>query len=135
MCNRGGSVVQEDIAAYDAPFFSISPAEVRSIDPQLSTATSMSEAVQFILDGLLTKLSRSLMMPREKIDQNKPLSRYGINSSIGVELRNWIIQEAKVQLPLFEIVQATSLTALAREVAQRSEFVVSAREGGSVNLL
>lgn len=31
---RGGHFLQDDIAAFDAPFFSISPAEAAAMDPQ-----------------------------------------------------------------------------------------------------
>ena len=33
MSSRGGYFLKEDISAFDAPFFSISPAEARSMDP------------------------------------------------------------------------------------------------------
>jgi acyl transferase domain-containing protein len=33
MNNRGGHFLSQDIAAFDAPFFSISPAEAKAIDP------------------------------------------------------------------------------------------------------
>ena len=31
---RGGHFLEEDISAFDAPFFSISPAEAAALDPQ-----------------------------------------------------------------------------------------------------
>lgn len=33
MSNRGGHFLKQDMAAFDAPFFSISPAEAKSMDP------------------------------------------------------------------------------------------------------
>ena len=53
---RGGNFVGENLAAFDAPFFSITPAEASCMDPQhrhmLETAYHALEDGKFILSDL-----------------------------------------------------------------------------------
>lgn len=89
----------------------------------LTSATSLREANTSVVDALLKKLSRSLMMPMEDIDANRSTGAHGIDSLIAVEIRNWLFREAKVDLPVFEILQAPSLIALAEKVVAKSSLV------------
>jgi hypothetical protein len=46
---------------------------------------------------------------------------------IAVELRNWFVRELKAQMPVFQIVQAKSLLALAEKVAGKCLLVKASR--------
>lgn len=48
-----------------------------------------------MLDALLRKLARSLLMRREEVDVKKPTAAYGVDSLVAVELRNWFSREAR----------------------------------------
>ena len=86
----------------------------------LGAVTSHSEAVACVLEAFLRKLSKSLMMPLDEIDVGKSTGGYGIDSLIAVDIRNWIFREAKADLPVFEILQAVTLTEMwATAPAQR----------------
>jgi hypothetical protein len=89
----------------------------------LAAATHIDDANASTLDALKRKLSRALMVPAEEMDANKSTSAYGMDSLISVEIRNWITREAKADVPVFEILQAASLTALAKEIVRRSALV------------
>jgi short-subunit dehydrogenase len=94
-----------------------------SLSSLLGAATSLSGAISSVLDALLRKLSRSLMMALEDIDAGRSSSAYGIDSLIAVDIRNWIFREAKADVPVFEILQAVTLTALAQTVAEKSALL------------
>jgi acyl carrier protein len=89
----------------------------------LSSANTARDADKFVLDALLQKLARALLMALEDMDAQKPTAEYGVDSLIAVELRNWFSREAKVEVPVFEILQAASLAALASMVAAKSPLV------------
>ncbi len=61
-------------------------------------------------------------MRHEEMDAKKPASTYGVDSLVAVKLRNWFSREAKVEMPVFEILQAPSLAALAARVVHRKVF-------------
>ncbi|KAF2109991.1 hypothetical protein BDV96DRAFT_584931 [Lophiotrema nucula] len=81
--------------------------EVKASKEPLSTllakASSREEARGLILDGLLAKLSRSLMMPAEEIDPNRPTTAYGIDSLATVETKNWLFRETRVNVSVFDV--------------------------------
>jgi KR domain/Phosphopantetheine attachment site len=89
----------------------------------LSAATSFSEAIDCVLDGFLRKLSRLLMMAVEDIDASKSTRVYGIDSLIAVDIRNWVFRETKADVPVFEILQAATITALAQKVVEKTAFL------------
>jgi hypothetical protein len=95
----------------------------QSLSTLLGAATTLSEAIACVLDTFLRKLSRSLMMPVEDIDAGKSTGAYGIDSLIAVDIRNWIFREAKADVPVFEILQAVTITALARKVVEKSALL------------
>ncbi|KAF5978633.1 polyketide synthase [Fusarium coicis] len=48
------------------------------------------EAVRLITLALAQRLAKLMMMPEDDIDTGKPLSSYGVDSLVAVEVRNWI---------------------------------------------
>ncbi|GFF95380.1 hypothetical protein CNMCM8927_008449 [Aspergillus lentulus] len=48
----------------------------------------------------------------EALDPTRPLSNYGVDSLVAVELRNWVRQQLEIEVSALEIVGARTLTAL-----------------------
>jgi len=90
---------------------------------RLPAASTLAEAEAIVLDDLLRKLSRSLLVPIEDMDAKRATSAYGVDSLVAVEVRNWFSREAKVTIPVFEILQAPTLAALAHKAATLSPLV------------
>lgn len=97
--------------------------EQQPLPTLLASAASAKDAAAYVLDALIRKLARSLMMNHNDIDAKRPMAAYGVDSLIAVELRNWFAREGKVEMPVFEILQAASLTALASKAAGKSALV------------
>ncbi|KAI9831662.1 MAG: hypothetical protein M1819_004728 [Sarea resinae] len=88
----------------------------------LKAAENLSDATEIILHAIRVKLSRNLMIDLAELDPTRPTSAFGIDSLIAVELRNWFQKDMKVEIPVFEILQAPSLQSLALRVAEKSGF-------------
>ncbi|KAK4172635.1 hypothetical protein QBC36DRAFT_196527, partial [Triangularia setosa] len=54
------------------------------------------------------------------IDPTQPLSVYGVDSLVAVELRNWLREALKVDMAVFEILGGSSYATIARDVVKRS---------------
>ncbi|KAI4863957.1 putative polyketide synthase [Hypoxylon rubiginosum] len=94
-----------------------------SLAQQLRETVSVSAAAAVILDALTRKLSKSLMIALEDIDAAAPTSAYGVDSLVAVEVRNWLLREVKADVPVFEILQASSLQLLGYKIAEKSSLV------------
>lgn len=90
---------------------------------QLATASSWKDAVTFICNGIIKKLSEMFMIPETEFDKEAAMSRHGVDSLMAVELRNWLVSTAKTETSIFDVMQSTSLTALAEKVAAKSKLL------------
>lgn len=141
-------VVGEDGVPADEPFWKSSPvfshlrklnarssanannANAQSTQALLKAALSLNDVVTVILNAILVKLSRSLMIEVAELDPSRPTSAFGVDSLIAVELRNWFQKEMKADIPVFEILQANSLQVLAFRVAEKSTLVENSLKEG-----
>lgn len=94
-----------------------------NIKDHLSCSKSLSEAVEVVCKAIVTKLSEMFMIPEAEIDQTLPMARFGVDSLVAVELRNWLAAQAQAETSIFDVMQASSLAALARTTAAKSKFV------------
>ncbi len=75
--------------------------------------TAPPSARRGLLEALLRdKVARVLGMSADRLDIDKPLLNLGIDSLMAVELRNWIEQELRVNLPIMELMRSPSLSRL-----------------------
>jgi len=61
---------------------------------------------------LRDKVARVLGTTPDRLDDEKPLLNLGIDSLMAVELRNWIEQELRVNVPIMEVMRSPSLARL-----------------------
>lgn len=99
------------------------------IRESLKKATSFKEASLSILRELLSKTSSLLMVPLEEINASKSLTDYGMDSLVAVEMRNWILRELDVAMPILELLANTSLDGLSRRIAGKSTLIDSSVVG------
>lgn len=71
-----------------------------------------------------------MMRPREDLDVEAPLSTMGIDSLVGLEVRNWMRRTLLVELTVKQIIQAKNTRELGvlaqKEIAERVKLNGSA---------
>lgn len=97
-----------------------------TFNANLSSAPSWTVAVDLVVDAIIKKLSEMFMIPEAEIDKSMPMSKYGVDSLVAVELRNWLVSRARADISLFDILQSSSLEVLAGRVAAKSRLVADA---------
>jgi acyl carrier protein len=69
-------------------------------------------------DAFIEKVASILGTPVEFITTSNPLSFYGLDSIVAVELRKWFNETADVNLSLFDVLSAKSINALVAKVVK-----------------
>lgn len=121
----------ESLGALDLPIFShfrrLSLKEggsgVVRVRDTLRTAKSLDEVTDLICAALVDKISSRSNMPVENISRDNPLTDYGIDSLVAVEMRNWIVREMDSTMPILELLANQSLHQLSAKIAERSRLV------------
>ncbi|KAI1459907.1 hypothetical protein F4805DRAFT_35615 [Annulohypoxylon moriforme] len=83
-------------------------------------ATDTSERIQIVIKALTQKLARSMAISPDDVELNKPLSSYGVDSLMAVELRNWIGRDFQAGVAVFDIMGNVPVSAIGDLVVARS---------------
>ena len=94
-----------------------------SLSAMLSTAADVPAGAEMIGTAIAITLAGIFMMPESEIDLAKPPAHFGVDSLIAVELRNMLVLQAAADVSIFNILQTSSLQALATLVAEKSRIL------------
>lgn len=83
-------------------------------------AKDAEERTQVVLRALAAKLARAMSISPDDVESSKPLSSYGVDSLMAVELRNWIGREFSAPVPVFKIMGGTPIVEIADVVVAKS---------------
>ncbi|VUC25637.1 unnamed protein product [Clonostachys rosea] len=86
---------------------------------------SKADAAPLITTALMDKLADLFSLDVEGMDASLPMSKYGLDSLVAVELRNWLSGTVKAKVTIFEILQSPSFTEFGALVASKSELLKS----------
>ncbi|KAJ5605646.1 polyketide synthase [Penicillium lagena] len=78
------------------------------------------ERIQIVLQALAVKLALAMSISPEDVEPSKPLSTYGVDSLMAVDLRNWIGKEFGATVAVFEIMGGVPLASIADLVVSKS---------------
>ncbi|GJC80769.1 highly reducing polyketide synthase azaB [Colletotrichum liriopes] len=96
------------------------------LSDSLQSVTSGSRAVLLILEAIVSKLADMFGLDAAEIDKRYPVSKYGVDSLIAVELRNWLVSSAGAETTsIFDVLHSPSLTILAEKIGEKSRYVSS----------
>ncbi|KAI4101563.1 MAG: hypothetical protein L6R37_004889 [Teloschistes peruensis] len=93
---------------------------------QLAQVENVGTAVDLVTQALKKKLAKAMMMAVEDIDGEHPVSSYGVDSLVAVEVRTWLFKEIKADISVFDILSNVPLATLARTIVGRSKYVSEA---------
>jgi acyl carrier protein len=86
---------------------------------QLASAASSEDQVALLTVAIARKLSDMFLVPAEEISPDQSLTRYGVDSLVAVELRNWLASSTGTDPSIFEIMQSSSLKDLAARTCEK----------------
>ncbi|KAG0160284.1 hypothetical protein PDIDSM_7811 [Penicillium digitatum] len=93
---------------------------LRSLKQALAEAAAAEQPVApLITHAVIEKLSEMFATPVSEIDPSMPLSHYGVDSLVAVELRNWLVAQSGCEMSIFDVMGSASLSALADKIADR----------------
>ncbi|ORY58512.1 fatty acid synthase S-acetyltransferase [Pseudomassariella vexata] len=112
-----------------APHSTFSLSNSNSSNPDHSAAlhfrqsTDTNERAQIVIRALTAKLARTMSISIDEVELRKPLSSYGVDSLMAVELRNWIGRDFGAQVAVFDIMGGVPIAAVGDLVVAKSSFV------------
>jgi acyl carrier protein len=83
-------------------------------------AKETDERIQIVIRALATKLARAMSIMPDDVEPSKPLSSYGVDSLMAVELRNYIGREFQATVAVFDIMGGVPISSIGDLVVERS---------------
>ncbi|TGJ81386.1 hypothetical protein E0Z10_g7369 [Xylaria hypoxylon] len=83
-------------------------------------ATETDERIQIVIRALAVKLARAMSILPDDVEPSKPLSSYGVDSLMAVELRNYIGREFQATVAVFDIMGGVPISSIGDLVVERS---------------
>lgn len=94
-----------------------------SLGDQIAAASTLDEAAEAVVQAITKKLVDIFMLAEAEVSPSMSLSDYGVDSLVAVELRNMLALRAGSETSIFDIMQSTSISALAIVVATKSNHL------------
>lgn len=95
----------------------------------LPDATTLDEAVAIITEAIQDQLSSLLVVSKDDIDIKNAVHKYGVDSLVAVEMKNWLAKAVGSDISTTEILGDVSIDVLAGRVATMSRFVSDELKG------
>ncbi|KAK1988362.1 mycocerosic acid synthase [Colletotrichum cereale] len=95
----------------------------RSTADLIAASTSPEDSEAIVLDALLKQLSKILSYELVDLDPSRPMSAYGVDSLVAVELRVWLTKEIGADISVFELTSGQRIAQLAAKAATTSRFL------------
>ncbi|KAI1152708.1 KR domain-containing protein [Nemania diffusa] len=87
-----------------------------SLSEQIAQAKTADEAADAVQQAIVTKVPDMFVLQESDINPSHPLSEYGVDSLVAVELRNWLVPNAHIEMSISDLLGSPSLTELAKSV-------------------
>lgn len=97
--------------------------DTQQLQAMLSQATTLDSANEIVTIALISKIAKSLMVGVEDIEPGLPISRYGVDSLLAVEIRSWIFQEMKSDVSVFQLLSNVPISELVGVIVGKSKCV------------
>ncbi|KAI1311169.1 putative polyketide synthase [Xylaria venustula] len=79
-----------------------------SIALQLQNASSPAEKLDITRSALNMRLAELLSIDADDVDSDKPVSRYGVDSLVAGELRNWLIKTFGLEVSMLQLLNKST---------------------------
>lgn len=88
----------------------------------LAQASTAAEAAVVVEDILMRRIATAVMISLEDMTSSEPLSAYGVNSLVAVEIRTWLAKEFQTEIPVGEI-PSSPISSLAVKIVETSKIL------------
>lgn len=105
----------------------------RDLREAISKAKTREQAVQCCLDALMNKIKGIFALSDDAVYPSRPLTDFGVDSLVAVEVRNWLSLSLQADVSIFDIMQSTSLQVLAEKTVEKSQLVSPTVLSGGVS--
>ncbi|XXH04686.1 hypothetical protein Hte_011108 [Hypoxylon texense] len=89
---------------------------------KLTAASSLAEAAEIATQALTQRTLALLGIAEDRLDPQKPMLSYGVDSLSAVDIRNWVGQVFRVDLPVFEILGGSTLASIGFSIARKAHL-------------
>ncbi|KAL4922536.1 hypothetical protein BDW62DRAFT_54743 [Aspergillus aurantiobrunneus] len=93
--------------------------DVMDLREQLANASLEADQTAVLETAIVRKLAAMFFVEEESIQVGASLAKYGVDSLVAVELRNWLVVQLAVELSIFDIMQSASVKQLASSLAAK----------------
>ncbi|KAK3343522.1 fatty acid synthase S-acetyltransferase [Lasiosphaeria hispida] len=104
----------------EGPVGSLAAAAVADVAGAFRRAADEEGRVRIVVQALAGKLARAMAIAPEDVEFGKPLSSYGVDSLMAVELRNWIGKDFGANVAVFDIMGNVPIARIGELVVARS---------------
>lgn len=91
---------------------------------EMMATASLAEAAEIASEALAHRTSSLLGTPEDRVDAEKPMHSYGIDSLSAIDIRNWVWQVFDVELPVFEILGGATFVSAGMSIARKVQLNV-----------
>lgn len=92
---------------------------------RLAEASTIEQASEIVLDSLMHKIADIMQIPVSEVDSSRPMYRYGVDSLVALEMRNWITRELKANIALLEILASVPMTSFVEKIVEKSQLIAN----------
>ncbi|MCJ1245434.1 hypothetical protein MMC30_002638 [Trapelia coarctata] len=85
----------------------------------LAGAETTTDAGSIITQALVKWVANTIAIPEHRLDVNKPIHTYGVDSLTAVDMRSWFMRTLDVEVVVFDILGGTTFTAMGLLVARK----------------
>jgi hypothetical protein len=89
---------------------------------RLGIAKTSEQAAEVITEMMVFKVAKCLGVTADRIDPNRSLPAYGINSLVAIEIRNWIFKEAKLDVTIFDLISPLPIQSLVAKIVSNLQL-------------
>jgi hypothetical protein len=82
---------------------------VEGLTAELKEAKTLEQATSVVCEALKRKIALHLSVPVENINPSNPVSEYGVDSHVAVELRNWVTRVMNCTVPILQIIASSTM--------------------------
>ncbi|KAF2006550.1 KR-domain-containing protein [Amniculicola lignicola CBS 123094] len=92
------------------------------IAERLSAAESLVAAAEIVRVALTRRVSVLLGTPEDRLDEQKPMHSFGIDSLSAIDIRNWVGKVFNVDIPVFDILGGATFGSASRAIAYKAQL-------------